>query len=89
MTPVAFPEANSRYGAPDGLAESQVMTIAAFQHEVQGGSLDGHPQVVVAWMPSPEDLAVLNDGKPLYISMMGGLAPHYPSVDFYQATHPA
>jgi hypothetical protein len=89
MSPTTFPEANCCYGAPEGMAESQVMTIPAFTHQVQGGSCDGSLQVVVAWQPSPEELTVLNAGGPLYISMLGGLAPHYPSVDFHAATHPA
>ncbi len=89
MTPVRFPEANCCYGPPQGMDENQVMTIPAFQHQVNGGSCDGSAQVVVAWMPSAEELAVLNAGGPLFISMLGGLAPHYPSVDFHAATHPA
>ena len=34
------------------------------------------------------DALLANDGV-LYFSMIGGLAPHYPSLSFHDATHPA
>ena len=89
MNPINFPEANARFGPPAGVAESQVMTIHAFAGKVAGGSNDGETVVVTAWLPTPEELAVLNSGKPLFISFLGGLPPHFPTVDFQQATHPA
>ena len=35
MIPVHFDEANARMGPPEGMAESQVMTISAFVGEVK------------------------------------------------------
>ena len=40
MTPILFPEANVSLGAPEGLTETQVMTIPAYVGEVVGGSVD-------------------------------------------------
>jgi hypothetical protein len=100
MTPVHFPEANAIFGAPSDMAESQVATVHAFkhqltahpghQHNVLGGSCDGATQVVVAWQLSPEEIERLkqNNGV-IFLSVLGGLIPHYLSLDFFNATHPA
>lgn len=89
MSPVDFPEANSNFGPPPDMSESQVVPIRAFTHQVAGGSCDGSAQVVVGWKPDARELAIMNEGGIIYISMLGGLAPHYPSMSFYEATHPA
>lgn len=89
MTPVAFPEANAKFGAPPDLEESQCMTIKAYAGRIHGGSLDGENVVVTAWMPSPEEREMIAQGRPIFLSFIGGLPPHYPSLDFNTATHPA
>ncbi len=89
MTPVKFPECNAVFGPPQGFEESQVMKVDAYTGQVQSGSVDGVGIVVVAWQPTPEELAVLNEGKPLFLTFVSGLLPHYPSVSFREATHPA
>ncbi len=82
MEPTDFPQANRRFGPPAGMDESQVQSVPAFAAEAVGGNLDGAAFVVVAWRPSAEDLAALNAGAPVFLSMMGGLAPHYVGVSF-------
>lgn len=82
MTPIHFPEANTRFGPPAGYDESQVATIHVHQRIIEGGSCDGWNQVIAAWQPSPEDLERINAGGPIFISMVGGLAPHFLSTDF-------
>ena len=90
MNPVKFPEANCRFSAPADMAESQVMTIHAYRGVVARGSVEGSAIVVTAWRPTPEELAVLNAGHPLYLSFLGGgLPPHFPTVNFQQAIAPA
>jgi len=89
MTPVEFPEANARFHAPADLAESQCLTISAYHGVVRGGSVDGSPLVVTCWQPTPEELARLNAGGPIYLSFIGGLPPHFVTVSFEEATHPA
>ncbi len=89
MNPYQFPEANRRYGPPEGMAESQVMTIHAFAGVVADGSIDGSPIVVTAWQPTPEEIALIQAGAPIFLTFMGGLPPHFPSLNFQEATHPA
>lgn len=89
MTPVHFPEVNILFGPPQDLEESQVQTIPGFAGQTQGGSCDGLPLTVVAYQLTKEEAQHLMDGGLLFFSMIGGLAPHYPSLDFHTATHPA
>ena len=88
-SPIQFRECNTRYGAPDGLASSQVKTIPAFHGEIVGGSCDGLDQVVVGYQLAPEDIERLAGGAMLYVTMLRGLTPHFLSLDFESATHPA
>jgi hypothetical protein len=95
MKPAQFPEANTTFGPPEGFAESQVYSIPAYMGTSEGGSCDGVDIVVVKYELSSEELRYMaqraEEGEPpaIYITMMGGLAPHYLSLSFHQATHPA
>jgi len=82
MIPITFPEANHKFGPPKGYDESQVRTIPAFVGEVNGGSVDGSFQVIVAWKPTKEEVKQLIDGAPIFVTMMGGLAPHALGTSF-------
>lgn len=82
MKPVQFPEANALYTAPVGLDESQVASIPAFQGTVDRGCVEGLKMVVVAWQPSPEDCRQLNNGGLIYLTVLGGLPPHFLSTSF-------
>lgn len=88
MTPVDFPECNRVFGAPNDLTESQVAAIPAYTGQIEGGSLDGVPIVVTAWKPDERELALLNAGHPIFLSFLGGLPPHMPTMHFHAATHP-
>lgn len=89
MTPTNFPEANTTYGPPPDLEESQCMSIRAYKGTVVGGSVDGSDQVVVAWLPTDEDVDRIVAGEPIFISMLGGLAPHFLTTTFEEAIRPA
>jgi len=89
MTPTIFPEANTKFRAPADLAESQCQTIPGYVGSIRGGSLDGSAVVVVAWMPDEKDLEDLKNGKPIYLSCIGGLPPHLIGMDFNAVTNPA
>jgi len=89
MTPQTFPEANINFVAPPGLEESQCMTIGGFQGRVRGGSLDGAPVSVVAWKPTQCELELIKEGKPIFLSFIGGIPPHFPSMSFEEAIKPA
>lgn len=89
MNAIHFPEANTKFGPPPDLDESQCRTIPAFVGKVERGAVEGAPIVVVAWQPDAAELAAIAAGKPIFISMIGGLAPHFLTTDFTTATLPA
>jgi hypothetical protein len=89
MTPFAFPESNCTFGPPPDMTATQVIPIPAYRGKFEGGSCDGSECVVVAYKISPEEFKILVQTGTIYFSMMGGLAPHYPSLSFHDATHPA
>lgn len=65
--------------------ESHVKTIPSFRATITGGPHDGSPIVVVAWRPSAEELAQLNAGGVVYLSMIGGMSPHFMTTAFKEA----
>lgn len=71
MLPVKLADENLQLGPPPGWTEEQCMTVSAYAG-VDGG---GTPFVVTAWMPSAEDLAALNAGRPLYAKWAGSVSP--------------
>jgi hypothetical protein len=89
MTPQSFPQSNCRFTAPVDLDKSQCAAIDAYSGAVNGGSVDGSRITVVAWRPSPQELAELNAGEPIFVSVMGGLPPHFLTTSFEQAVSPA
>ncbi len=89
MESVKFPQCNARYGPPEGMAESQVRTIHAHDTRALGGSTDGAHFVIVAHKPTPEDIARIVAGEPIFLTMMGGLAPHFLTTRFEEASNPA
>ena len=89
MTPQSFPQVNTHFGPPLDMSDEQVATIPAFRGQIQSGSCTGHNVVVVAWRPSEYELAEMKAGKPVFISMLGGLAPHFLTTDFTAALNPA
>jgi hypothetical protein len=89
MRNVDFPQANSQFKAPESLSEIQVRTAPAFVGRALGGSMDGTPMVVVAWQPDPDELEILNAGGPVFLTVMGGLPPHFLTCRFTEATRPA
>lgn len=89
MNPVNFPEANHTFGPPADLVESQCMSVPAHVSIVRGGSVDGTAVVVVAWKPDAIDMERLQSGEPIYLSMLGGLAPHFLTTRFEYAIKPA
>jgi hypothetical protein len=89
MNPIKFPQANTRFTAPEGMAESQVHTIEAFRGYVEKGSLDGVPVIVTAWLPNAQELSELMEGQPIFVSFVAsGLPPHMLTTSFTNATSP-
>jgi hypothetical protein len=87
MTPINFPQANKMFGPPPDLDGSQCGTLPAFIGQVVGGNLDGSPFVVVAWQPDAWEIAAIAKGAPLFLSVLGGLPPHFISTDFKTASY--
>ncbi len=67
------------------MAESQVKTIRAYLGQVKDGSCDGMSMVIVAWTPSPEELEDLKAGRPVFLTCMGSLPPHFLTTSFQEA----
>ena len=89
MIPSHFPQANERFGPPPGLDPSQIRPISAYHGRVEGGNLDGVEIVITAWQPSPDEVADILAGQPIYLSFLGALPPHMASTDFERAKHPS
>jgi len=85
MEAIKFSQANSVFKALSDLDESQCFSIHAYQRIIPSGNLDGAHQVIVAWKPSVLDLERINKGEPVFISMLGGLAPHFLTTSFEEA----
>lgn len=50
--------------------------------------MDGAGVNVVAWKPTPEELELIKVGKPIFLTFVGGIPPHFPSMSFGEATNP-
>lgn len=89
MNCVPFAEANTLYGPPLGMTEEQVKTVHCWEGYAGRGSCDGSKMVVTAWKPRPDELAALNAGEPVFLTVLGGLPPHFITTNFAEATNPA
>jgi len=87
MTAADFPQVNTEFTAPDGLDEAQVKSIPGFAGVVERGSVEGLRLIVVAWKPTEAELERLNAGELIYLTVLGGLPPHFLSTSFAEATH--
>lgn len=80
MTPFSFPEANTWFRAPNGVDESQCATIAGLATKAAGGSMDGAHINVVAWQPDEAEREAIKNGAPIFLTFVGGVPPHFPSM---------
>lgn len=84
MIPSDFDESNMTFRSPEDL-EGSCLEIKGYVGEVQGGIFDGSPQMIVAWMPTEEEFDLINEGCPIFLSVIGGLPPHRLCVSFEEA----
>lgn len=82
MKSVTFPQANTVFGPPPGMDESQCGSVVAFKGAIFGGNNDGTQVTVVAWEPSPEDIQRILLGGPIFMVCLGGLPPHTLATEF-------
>ena len=73
MTPVEFKGQNKVYTKPKNWDEKDgdCGDLPVFE----GQDTLGHRVIVSAWKPSEEDLKALNEGKPLYLQIVGVAQP--------------
>lgn len=66
---------NAELGAPEGMSpdECQPLPITRIVYDLAGGG--GLPACVSYWTPSPEQLALLNAGRPVWLSVLGTTHP--------------
>ena len=89
MMPTDFPESNKVFGPPADLVDSQCARIPAYEGENRTGSCDGLPCVVVAWKPTDREIKDIVAGSPIFMTVLGGLPPHFLTTNFAEATNPA
>ena len=77
MKPTDFPESNILFGPPAGMDETQVHTTPAFCGKVHGGNLDGSSVA--------EEIEQIKAGAPIFLTVLGGLPPHFLSLSFKEA----
>lgn len=85
MNPILFPECNTKFGPPEGYSEDHCKTIPAYVGMINEGCWEGSNLVVVAWKPTPEELADLNQDGVIYVAVIGGLMPHALSTTYREA----
>ena len=88
--PLEFEKTNVTFLIPDDLARNKTKARAIRGRilQVNTGPLDGLAVAVVAYKPSPLDVSRILAGEPIYISFLGGVAPHYVSVSLEDAINP-
>lgn len=70
MDPVRHPTNNMALTPPKGVSEEECQTLYA-----TSGTIDGHRAVWSFWKPTPEELAALNEGKPVVFGVWGDKHP--------------
>ena len=89
MITTKFEQSNKVFVPPTDLDPEQFQPIHAYLGAAQGGSCDGVPIVVTAWQPTEQELLDLYRGKPVFLTCVGGLPPHFLTTRFEQAIKPA
>lgn len=77
MRPIQHPTSNDVLAPPPGASreECQPLFITRIVYEHPFDSSRTAPGVVSYWQPSPEQLALLNAGAPVWLSAMGMTHP--------------
>lgn len=66
MTPGAISGATKMYGKPDGMTDEECGRLL-----VREGTDSGWPTLTSAWYPTPEEVARLRAGAPVYLTIFG------------------
>lgn len=75
MNPIKHHTSNAELSPPAGVSEDECSTlpITRIMYDMPGGN--SMPGVVSYWQPSAEQLALLNAGKPVFLSFWGVTHP--------------
>lgn len=72
MLPTDFPQANFTFSKPQGVKDEDCSDLRVFK----GHDTEGVPVIISQWQPSKEDIEAINQGKPIYLQIMGyGMPP--------------
>ncbi len=90
MKPVSFPQANAKFGPPEGMSEEQVSSVDVFGGKIQGGHLDGSNIIITCWEPTDEELTQILVDRKIYFSILSLgdtpiLPPHCITTNFQDA----
>lgn len=88
MIPADFPESNMTFKRPPDMEESQCLDVRGYVAPIKGGSLDGARVIVTAWQPDEEERKAIAEGKPIFMSSIGVLPPHFLTTEFAAAIAP-
>ena len=91
MMPLEFQGTNITFQLPADLSgqKTKARAIRGRILQLNKGPLDGLAVAVVAYKPSPLDISRILAGQPIYISFLGGVAPHYLSTALEEALNPS
>lgn len=91
VMPLEFKGTNVTFQLPSDLSNSKTKArpIRGKIIQMNKGPLDGLAVAVVAYKPSPLDVSRILAGEPIYISFLGGVAPHYLSTALEEAISPS
>jgi len=68
MNPIEHISNNHVFKAPEGMKECDDLSVTV-------GNWSGYPCIVSHWKPSPEELKLLNEGKPVQLTIVGRSMP--------------
>lgn len=71
MHGIKFDGCNIELGKPDGMTDEQCFSLPA----MKGIDPNGFPYILTAFAPNKEDLIALQDGRPLYLKVVGTQFP--------------
>ena len=75
MRPTQHPSNNDVLRAPPGVSHEECVPLAITRVLYANPGGEPHPGVVSYWQPSAEQLALLNAGKPVWLSVWGMTHP--------------
>lgn len=71
MNPTDFPYSNRTYVKPEGWTDEQCKTLETYQ----GINEDNHPLIISCWKPTPEEIADIVAGKPVWLHILTQVQP--------------